>query len=86
LLAVSIQIYSQSAQTHLMDVIHTSPSLGSATSHAALNAANALGAGLGALVISLGWGYVAPAWVALGLTVMALVMVFRGAGYRNALS
>lgn len=83
LLAVSIQIYSQSAQTHLMDVIHTSPSLGNATSHAALNAANALGAGMGALVIWLGWGYVAPAWVALGLTLVALVMVFRGAGYRT---
>jgi len=85
-LAISMQIYSQSAQNHLMDVVHVSPTLGSAVSHASLNAANALGAGVGALVIAAGWGYQAPAWVALALTAVALVLVSVGAGYRKASS
>lgn len=84
LLAMNVQIFSQSAQGHLMDVVHVSPTLGSAVSHAALNAANALGAGVGALVIAAGWGYQAPAWVALGLTAAALVLVLAGPGYRTA--
>lgn len=86
LLPMSVQIFSQSSQNHLMDVIHSSPSLGAAMSHAALNAANALGAGVGAVVLSFGFGYLAPAWVALALTLVALVMVFVGAGYRRIAS
>jgi DHA1 family inner membrane transport protein len=38
-------------------------SLVSAANQAAFNVANALGAALGALVLSLGWGYAAPMWV-----------------------
>lgn len=84
LLPMSIQIFSQSSQNHLMDVIDSSPSLGAAMSHAALNAANAVGAGCGALVLSFGFGYLAPAWVAFALTLVALVIVFVGAGYRQS--
>jgi len=83
LMPMSIQIFSQSSQNHLMDVIHTSPSLGAAMSHAALNAAYALGAGMGALVLSFGFSYLAPAWVAVALTLVALVVVYLGAGYRR---
>ncbi|WP_062303918.1 MFS transporter [Demequina subtropica] len=83
LLGACIQIFSQSAQAHLMDVVHTSPSLGAALSHSALNAATVVGTGLGAVVIGLGWGYVAPAWVALALALVAVVLVFVGPGYRR---
>lgn len=84
LLAASIQVFSQSSQVHLMDVLHGSPSLGSALAHAALNAATAVGTGLGALVIAAGWGYRAPAWVALVLAAIAMVLITRGPGYRAA--
>ncbi|WP_062079077.1 MFS transporter [Demequina globuliformis] len=83
LLGVATQIYSQSAQVHLMDVLHGSPSLGSALSHAALNAASALGAGLGAVIIGAGMGYQAPAWAALALTAVAFVIALCGPGYRR---
>lgn len=83
LMPMSIQIFSQSSQNHLMDVMHTSPSLGAAMSHAALNASNALGTGMGAMVLSFGFGYLGPAWVAVALTLVALVVVYLGAGYRQ---
>ncbi|WP_084103226.1 MFS transporter [Demequina sp. NBRC 110056] len=83
LLAASMQVFSQSSQVHLMDVMHGSPSLGSALAHAALNAATAVGTGLGAIVIGAGLGYQAPAWVALGLAAVAMVIVVLGPGYRG---
>jgi len=82
-LGICIQTFSQSAQAHLMDVVHTSPSLGSALAHSSLNAATVVGTGLGAIVIALGWGYLAPAWVALALAAVALMLVFVGPGYRT---
>jgi len=48
-------------------------SLVSAANQAAFNVANAVGAGLGALVLSLGWGYTAPMWV-------GAVLALAGAG------
>ncbi|WP_062517313.1 MFS transporter [Demequina gelatinilytica] len=83
LLGLFIQTFSQAAQAHLMDATHTSPSLGAAISHAALNAATVVGTGLGAVVIGAGWGYVAPAWIALALSLVAIVLVFVGPGYRR---
>ncbi|WP_297083688.1 MFS transporter [uncultured Demequina sp.] len=83
LLGSSIQVFSQASQVHLMDVMHGSPSLGSALAHAALNAATAVGTGLGALVIAAGWGYQAPAWVALVLAAVAMVLITVGPGYRS---
>ncbi|MCY0904754.1 MFS transporter [Arthrobacter sp. H14-L1] len=61
-------------QTRLLDVSPDAPSLASSLNHAALNVANALGAFLGGLVISWGWGYVAPAVVGAGLAVIGLVI------------
>lgn len=83
LMGTAVQIFSQGVQAHLMDVVHTSPSLGAALSHSALNAAQVLGAGLGAVVIGLGWGLAAPAWMALVLALVAIVLVYRGAGFRS---
>ncbi|WP_083979820.1 MFS transporter [Demequina salsinemoris] len=81
-LGAFVQVFSQSAQTRLMDVIHASPSLGAALSHSALNAATVLGSGLGAVLIALGLGYLAPAWLALVGAIVAIVLVM-GAGFRD---
>jgi DHA1 family inner membrane transport protein len=59
-------------QMRLMDVAGQAQTLGAAMNHAALNAANALGAWLGGLVIAAGWGYLAPSWVGVGLAVAGL--------------
>lgn len=83
-LGAFVQVFSQSAQTRLMDVIHSSPSLGAALSHSALNAATVLGSGLGAVVIAFGFGFLAPAWLALVGAIAALVLVAWGPGYRDA--
>lgn len=59
-------------QTRLLDVSPDAQSLASSMNHSALNIANALGAFLGGLVISWGFGYVAPAMVGAGLAVLGL--------------
>ncbi len=82
LLGAFVQIFSQSAQTRLMDVIHASPSLGAALSHSALNAATVVGSGLGAVLIALGLGYLAPAWLAFTGAIIAIVLVM-GSGFRD---
>ncbi|MFW5470507.1 MFS transporter [Knoellia sp. CPCC 206435] len=57
-------------QLRLMQVAGSAQTLAAASNHAALNAANALGAWLGGLVIAAGWGYTAPSWVGAGLSVL----------------
>lgn len=84
LLATFNQVFSQSSQVHLMDVLDGSPSLGSALAHAALNASTAVGTGLGAIVIAYGWGFQAPAWVAFGLVTVAMLVILTAPGYRRA--
>ncbi|WP_062378567.1 MFS transporter [Demequina pelophila] len=79
-----IQTFAQAAQAHLMDVVHTSPSLGAAIAHSSFNAATVVGSGLGAVVIGLGWGFVAPVGVALPLACIALVVVMVGPGFRRS--
>ncbi|WP_258723721.1 MFS transporter [Cellulomonas sp. NS3] len=74
-LGVSSQILGISLQTRLMDVSPAAPSLGAALCHSALNLGNASGAWLGGLVIAGGLGYLAPAWVGAGLTLVGLVVV-----------
>jgi DHA1 family inner membrane transport protein len=61
-------------------------SLVSAANQAAFNVANAIGAALGALVISLGMGLTAPIWVgaALALTGSVLAVAVRRADRREA--
>ncbi|MFC8302076.1 MFS transporter [Specibacter sp. NPDC057265] len=63
-----------SLQTRLLDVSAGAPTLASSLNHSALNAANALGAFVGGLVITWGWGYTAPALVGAALAVLGLVM------------
>lgn len=62
-------------QLRLMDVAGPARTLGAAMNHASLNAANALGAWAGGLVITLGYGYRAPALVGAALSVGGLVLL-----------
>ncbi len=54
---------SPAIQTRLMDVAEDNQSIAAALNHSALNIGNSLGAFLGGLVIAMGLGFVAPAWV-----------------------
>jgi MFS transporter, DHA1 family, inner membrane transport protein len=75
LLGVTSQVLGLALQTRLMDLAPAAPSLGAALCHSALNVGNAAGAFLGGLVIAGGLGYLAPAWVGVGLTLAGLAIV-----------
>lgn len=66
-------------QLRLMQVAGDAQTLGAAMNHSALNAANALGAWLGGLVIAAGWGYTAPSWVGAGLSAAGLAVLLLSA-------
>jgi DHA1 family inner membrane transport protein len=66
-------------QMRLMYVAGDAQTLGAAMNHASLNVANALGAWLGGLVISAGYGYTAPSWVGAGLSLGGLVILLVSA-------
>ncbi|GER23137.1 putative permease of the major facilitator superfamily protein [Zafaria cholistanensis] len=63
-----------SLQALLMDSAPKAQSLAASLNHSALNIANALGAALGAAVISAGLGYQAPAFLGAGLAALGLVL------------
>lgn len=69
-------------QTRLMDVAQEGQSLAAALNHSTLNAANALGAWMGSVVLSGGYGYEWPsrlgALLAVGGVFIALVSVWLG--------
>ncbi len=72
-------------QLRLMDVAGEAKTLGAAMNHSALNAANALGAWLGGLVIAYGYGYRAPALVGAALSVLGIgVLLWSAAAQRSA--
>ena len=64
-------------QTRLMDVAGHAQTLAAASMHSAFNLANALGAWLGGLAISAGYGYASTGWVGavLGLAGLAVFAV-----------
>jgi DHA1 family inner membrane transport protein len=69
-------------QTRLMDVAADAQTLAAASNHSAFNIANALGAWLGGLVISWGWGFASTGYVgallsALGLVVFAISVILE---------
>jgi DHA1 family inner membrane transport protein len=66
-------------QMRLMHVAGDAQTLGAAMNHASLNAANALGAWLGGLVIAAGYGYTAPSWVGAGLSAAGLLVLMVSA-------
>ncbi|MGY1708452.1 MFS transporter [Geodermatophilus sp. SYSU D00758] len=70
-------------QLRLMEVAGEARMLGAALNHSALNAANALGAWLGGLVIAAGLGWTAPAWVGAGLAAFGLLVLTASAVLRR---
>ena len=75
LTAIAASVLVLALQVRLMDVAEHAQTLAAAANHAALNAANALGAWLGGLVIAAGWGYTAPSWVGVGLAAAGLCVL-----------
>nr|WP_275585945.1 MFS transporter [Geodermatophilus sabuli] len=73
LLAMTASVLVICLQLRLMEVAGEAQMLGAALNHSALNAANALGAWLGGVVIAAGLGYTAPAVVGAGLAVVGLL-------------
>jgi DHA1 family inner membrane transport protein len=67
-------VLSPAIQTRLMDVAGDNQSIAAAMNHSALNIGNSLGAFLGGVVIALGWGFTAPAWVGAALAVIGLAI------------
>ncbi|MFG6476165.1 MFS transporter [Microbacterium sp. P06] len=63
---------SPAIQTRLMDVAGDNQSIAAALNHSALNMGNSLGAFLGGVVIALGLGFAAPAWVGVALALGGL--------------
>ena len=61
-------------QTRLMDVAADAQTLAAASNHSAFNIANALGAWLGGLVISAGFGYAATGFVGSALSFLGLLV------------
>ena len=62
-------------QVRLMDVAGDAQTLAAALNHSSFNAANALGAWLGGLVLAAGYGLAAPMWVAVALSLAGIVLV-----------
>lgn len=65
-----------SLQTLLMDSAPHAQSLAASLNHSALNVANAVGAALGAAVISAGYGYRAPSVVGAALAALGLLLAW----------
>ena len=63
-------------QTRLMDVAADAQTLAAASMHSGFNIANALGAWLGGLVITWGWGFAATGYVGAFLSVLGLGVFF----------
>ncbi len=61
-------------QTRLMDVASDGQTLAAASMHSAFNIANALGAWLGGLVITLGYGFAATGYVGAALSCVGLLV------------
>ena len=70
-------------QLRLMEVAGDAQMLGAALNHSALNAANALGAWVGGVVIAAGHGYRAPSAVGAGLAVVGLGFLLVSAVLRR---
>jgi DHA1 family inner membrane transport protein len=74
LVGVAASAISPLIQTRLMDVAGDSQTIGAALNHSALNAGNALGPILGGLALSAGFGYIAPIWIGVVLTLLGFAI------------
>ncbi len=75
LLSLCGSLWLPATQTRLIDAAGDAPSLAAAGMHAAFNAANALGAFLGGVVLAAGYGYGSPALVGAALSGAGLVVL-----------
>jgi len=75
IIAFNASVLVTCLQMRLMDVAGDAQTVGAALNHASLNAANALGAWLGGIVIAAGLGYLAPAWVGAALAAAGLAVL-----------
>jgi DHA1 family inner membrane transport protein len=74
-------------QTRLMDVAADAQTLAAASNHSAFNIANALGAWLGGLAISAGYGFEATGWVGAVLAIAGLgVLALSTASEKRSLA
>ena len=74
LIGTSASALSPSMQTHLIDTAPKAPQLAASFHHSAFNAANALGALMGGVVIEAGLGLRAPAFAGAAAAVVGLVI------------
>ncbi len=70
LIGVVGAVINTALQVRLMNVSEGAPSLAASMNHSAFNLANANGAFLGGVIITAGYGLLAPAWVGVGLAVV----------------
>lgn len=75
LLSAAGGVYTIGLQMRLIQVAGRARTLGAALNHSALNAANALGAWLGGVVVAAGLGYRSTAWVGVALSLGGLVVL-----------
>jgi MFS transporter, DHA1 family, inner membrane transport protein len=68
-------------QARLVDLAGGAPNLAAASMHSAFNVANSIGAWLGGLAISMGFGYTSPNVVAALLAVLGIGVAALSAGY-----
>jgi MFS transporter, DHA1 family, inner membrane transport protein len=61
-------------QARLIDVAGDAQTLAAALNHSAFNIANALGAWLGGLAVTAGFGWASTGWVGVGLAVLGLAV------------
>lgn len=73
-------------QTRLMDVAADAQTLAAASNHSAFNIANAIGAWLGGLVITWGWGFAATGYVGAFLSLLGLGVFFLSVRLENRLT
>ena len=78
--AIAMSLFTTGLQARLLRAAADAPNMSAAMNHAAFNAANALGAYLGGLVVTAGWGYRAPAAIgvllALAGTIILVIALF----------
>lgn len=73
--AIAMSLFTTGLQARLLRAAADAPNMSAAMNHAAFNAANALGAYLGGLVVTAGWGYRAPAAIGVLLALVGTIIL-----------